>query len=137
MLQLLEDFPVNSFHAASPLRVPYSFHNDQHRVLHCSTFWTRSESLEDGLALETQTYATHAGAITGMARGNDVEALTMEQAYTRLKRSKDAGEKNGLLVTLLFYGISTKQNVKTYAVFPELGTKVVVHSGEHVESRFS
>ena len=132
---MLKTFPVNSFYVVSPL--PFSFHNDQHRAVHCSTFLTHSNSLEDSLALETRAHLGHAGAITGLARGNGQEALTMEQAYTRLKRSRDAGEKNGLIVTLLFFSLSTKGDVKPYIVLPELGTRIPVHSGEHVESKFS
>jgi hypothetical protein len=123
-----DGFPINSFYAISPL--PYSFHNDQHRTVHCSTFWTHGKSLEDSLKIESQAHAPHAKAIKDMAKGNDVEALTIEQAYTRLERSKEAEERNGLLMTLAFSGFSTEPDIKTYAVFPEMRTKIVIGSGE-------
>ena len=122
------DFPINSFYAISPL--PYSFHDHQHRTVHCSTFWTQSKQLEDSLKIEREAHAPHAKAIKDMAKGNNVEALTMEEAHARLKRSEDAEEKNGLVVTLGFSGVPTERGIKTFVVVPEIKSKIPINSGE-------
>jgi len=125
-----QGFPINSFYAMSPL--PYSFHHDQHRSVHCSTFWTHSKQLEDSLKNEREAHDLHAKAIKDMAKGNNVEALTMEQARARLKRSKAAEEKNGLIVTSVFSAVPTGQGIKTWIAIPEIKSKIALNSGDFV-----
>jgi len=129
-----EGFPVNSFYAISPL--PYSFHRHQDRTVHCRTFWTQTKQLEDSLKIERAAHGPHAKTIKDMAKGNNVEALTMEQARARFKRCQDAEEKNGLVVTLGFSVVPTERGIKTFIVVPELKGKTAVNSGDFMALYF-
>jgi len=59
-----------------------------------------------------------------------MQRLTMEQAHARLKRSEDAEEKNGLVVTLAFSAVPTGRGIKTFLVVPEIRSKIAINSGE-------
>jgi len=92
--------------------------------------------LEDSLKIAREAHSLHAKAINGMAKGNDVEALTMEQAQARFKRSEEAEEKNGIVVTLAFSMVPTDRGIKTFVVVPEIRSKIPINSGDFIALYF-